>query len=107
MQQPKFNLDDTVYFFAQSKQESFVDRFNFIPVEGDPYKKLINKVKVNAVHVYQGKPTRYDVRSNSHDWWDGIYEDCLYGSYDEAKTVLQELISKRIKELAACYLSDK
>ena len=106
MQQPKFNLDDTVYFFTADRQGSFVNRFNFVPVEGDPYKKLIKKAKIDTIHINLGEPTRYDTRTSDHDW-DGIFEDCLYASYDEAKAALQELIAKRIKELSDCYLSDK
>lgn len=104
MQQLKFNLGDTVYFFAGSNQESFINRIDLVPVEFDPYKRLIKKVKVTAIHVYQGEPARYDVKNSEHKW-DRIFEDCLYGSYDEAKTVLRELITKHIKELTDCYLS--
>ena len=104
MQQLKFNLGDTVYFFAESKQESFINRINFVPSEGDPYKNLIRKAKVTAIHVYQGEPTRYDVRTSSYDW-KGIFEDCLYSSHEEAKTVLRGLITTRINELAAYFLS--
>lgn len=104
MQQLKFNLGDTVYFFTESNQESFLNRLNLVPVEFDPYKKLIKKVKVTAIHMHQCEPTRYDVR-NSEYGWDKIFEDCLYSSHDEAKTVLRELIAKRIKELTDCYLN--
>lgn len=106
MQQLKFNLGDTVYFFTADNQESFISNLNFVPVEGDPYKKLIKKATVNAIHIHQGKPVRYDTRSSEYGWND-VFEDCLYASYDEAKTALQELATKRIKELADCYLSDK
>lgn len=100
MQQLKFNLGDTVYFFTPDKQETFIDRINFVPVEDNPYKKLIKKDRVNAIHVRQDSPVSYDTRSG----WT-VYEDCLYSSYDEAKTVLRELIARRIKELTDCYLS--
>ena len=104
MQQLKFNLGDTVYFFAASNQESFVAGFDLVPVEFDPYEKLIRKAKVNAIHIYQGKPVQYDTRSSEHGWVD-VSECCLYSSYDEAKTALQELLAKRINKLSVCYLN--
>lgn len=104
MQQLKFNLDDTVYFFAAENQESFVAGLDLVPADFDPYERLIREAKVNSIHMHQGKPVRYDTRS-SEDKWFYVYEDCLYDSYDEAKTVLQELIAKRIKGLTDCYLN--
>ena len=104
MQQLKFNIGDTVYFFAAENQESFVAGFDLVPVEYDPYEKLIRKATVNAIHNYQGKPVQYDTRSSEHGW-NNVFEDCLYGSYDEAKTVLRELITKRINKLSVCYIS--
>ena len=104
MQKPKFDFGDTVYFFAAENQESFVAGFDLVPVEYDPYEKLIRKAKVNAIHAYQGKPVQYDTRSSEHGW-NNVSEDCLYGSYDEAKTALRELLAKRIKKLTDCYLS--
>lgn len=104
MQQLKFDFGDTVYFFAAENQESFVAGFDLVPVEYDPYEKLIREAKVNAIHIYQNRPAKYDTRSSEGKWVD-VFEDCLYGSYDEAKVALQELLAKRINELTVCYLN--
>ena len=104
MQQIKFNIGDTIYFFAVDKQASFVDDLDLVTVDHDPYEKLIKEATVNAIHIYQNKPVQYDTRSSEYGW-NNVPEDCAHGSYDEAKTALQELIAKRIKGLTDCYFS--